>query len=506
MAPQFAEVDILARGNLAVDEIRDIAIEAEQKIIDVKEIERLSVWSNSGGSRGLGRGSNSPDRVGGMFIAFYGEDEAVSDLNGFEIMDLLRERLNDTPGYIVQVEEEKGGAPIGKPLQINVSGDNEQALISAIRKIGSQLEGMGSFKDIEDTSVTRGIEWELEINRTKAAQYGAGLSDVGASVQMVTNGIKVGEYRPLNLDREVDIRVRFPKSERNIDQLEKLNVQTMKGLVPVSSFVETNIQPATKSISRKGGKRVHSIAANTVEGAIPSVQIKKVKDWLDAEDLGRGVTVNFDGFDKYNKEAADFLVLGFITMLFVMLIVLVAQFNSFYQANIVLSAILLSFGGVFISLLILDRSFSTLQTGISCVALAGIVVNNNIVLIDTFNLLKRNNPGSTTKSLALRSAILRLRPVFLTSFTTIAGLLPIALGYSIDLIDRTIKSGSYITSFWEQMAASLVVGLTVATILTLVVTPCALAFSDSIRAFPSRMIRLFTRPFLTLNFSKRLTK
>ena len=110
------------------------------------------------------------------------------------------------------------------------------------------------------------------------------------------------------------------------------------------------------------------------------------------------------------------------------------------------------------------------------------------------------------RSLALRSAILRLRPVFLTSFTTIAGLLPIALGYSIDLIDRTIKSGSYITSFWEQMAASLVVGLTVATILTLVVTPCALAFSDSIRAFPSRMIGLISRPFLALNFSKRLTK
>ena len=455
----------------------------------------MSVWSNSGGSRGLGRRSGSPDRVGGMFIDFYGEDEAVSDLNGFEIMEVLRERLKDTPGYIVQVEEEKGGPPIGKPLQLNVSGDNEQLLVAAIGKIRTHLENMGSFIDIEDTTVTRGIEWELQINRTKAAQYGAGLSDVGASVQMVTNGIKVGEYRPLNLDREVDIRVRFPKSERNIDQLGNLNVQTMKGLVPVSSFVETNIKPATKSISRKDGKRVHSISANTVEGAIPSVQIKKVKDWLATQDLGRGVSVGDDGFDKYNKEAADFLVLGFIAMLFVMLIVLVAQFNSFYQANIVLSAILLSFGGVFVSLLILDRSFSTLQTGISCVALAGIVVNNNIVLIDTFNLLKRNNPGSTTKSLALRSAILRLRPVFLTSFTTIAGLMPIAMGYSIDLIDRTIKSGSYITSFWEQMAASLVVGLTVATILTLVVTPCALAFSDSVRSFPSRLTKLILKPF-----------
>jgi multidrug efflux pump len=503
VAPQFADVDILARGNLAVDEIRDIAIEAEQKIIDVKEIENLSVWSNSGGNRGLGRGSGSPDRVGGMFIDFYAEDEAVSDLNGFEIMDVLRERLEDTSGYLVQVEAEQGGPPIGKALQLNVSGDNEQALVAAIRKIRRYVENVGSFIDIEDTTVTRGIEWELEINRTKAAQYGAGLSDVGASVQMVTNGIKVGEYRPLNLDREVDIRVRFPKSERNIDQLSNLNVQTAKGLVPVSSFVETNIQPATKSISRKGGKRVHSLSARTVEGAIDSVEIKKVKDWLATEDLGKGVTIGYDGFDKYNKEAADYLVLGFIAMLFVMLIVLVAQFNSFYQANIVLSAILLSFGGVFISLLILDRSFSTLQTGISCVALAGIVVNNNIVLIDTFNLLKRNNPGSTTKSLALRSAILRLRPVFLTSFTTIAGLLPIALGYSIDLIDRTIKSGSYITSFWEQMAASLVVGLTVATILTLVVTPCALAFSDTIRAFPSKVINILLKPFQALNILKK---
>ena len=229
------------------------------------------------------------------------------------------------------------------------------------------------------------------------------------------------------------------------------------------------------------------------------MQIKKVKDWLKTADLGKNVIVGFDGFDKYNQEAAEYLVLGFIGMLFVMLIVLVAQFNSFYQANIVLSAILLSFGGVFISLLVLDRSFSTLQTGISCVALAGIVVNNNIVLIDTFNLLKRNNPGSSTKSVALRSAILRLRPVFLTSFTTIAGLLPIALGYSIDLIDRTIKTGSYITSFWEQMAASLVVGLTVATILTLVVTPCALALSDDMRSLPTRVGRLFMKPVLAIN-------
>ena len=500
VAPQFAEVSISARGNLAVDEIRDLAIEAEQKIIDLEDIEMLSVWSNSGGSMGM-RGIN-PDKVGGMFVDFYAEDDAVSDRNGYEIMDLMRERLNDTSGYLVSVEAEKGGPPIGKALQLNVIGKDAKALKIAIKRIRNYVETeVTGFTNIEDSSDRRGIEWELNIDRTKAAQYGAGLSDVGTAVQMVTNGIKVGEYRPLNLDREVDIRVRFPKNERNIDQLEKLNIQTAKGLVPVSSFVETIIKPATKSITRQNGKRVEKLSAETMPGVIPSAKIKQIKDWLAITDLGKGVTVAFDGFDKYNKEAADYLVLGFIGMLFVMLIVLVAQFNSFYQANIVLSAILLSFGGVFISLLILDRSFSTLQTGISCVALAGIVVNNNIVLIDTFNLLKRNNPGSDTKSVALRSAILRLRPVFLTSFTTIAGLLPIAMGYSVDLIDRSIKQGGYISSFWEQMAGSLVVGLSVATILTLVVTPCALALSDSVRKIPRRLLRLMLWPLkLMKNF------
>ena len=500
VAPQFAEVSISARGNLAVDEIRDLAIEAEQKIIDLEDIEMLSVWSNSGGSMGM-RGIN-PDKVGGMFVDFYAEDDAVSDRNGYEIMDLMRERLNDTSGYLVSVEAEKGGPPIGKALQLNVIGKDAKALKIAIKRIRNYVETeVTGFTNIEDSSDRRGIEWELNIDRTKAAQYGAGLSDVGTAVQMVTNGIKVGEYRPLNLDREVDIRVRFPKNERNIDQLEKLNIQTAKGLVPVSSFVETIIKPATKSITRQNGKRVEKLSAETMPGVIPSAKIKQIKDWLAITDLGKGVTVEFDGFDKYNKEAADYLVLGFIGMLFVMLIVLVAQFNSFYQANIVLSAILLSFGGVFISLLILDRSFSTLQTGISCVALAGIVVNNNIVLIDTFNLLKRNNPGSDTKSVALRSAILRLRPVFLTSFTTIAGLLPIAMGYSVDLIDRSIKQGGYISSFWEQMAGSLVVGLSVATILTLVVTPCALALSDSVRKIPRRLLRLMLWPLkLMKNF------
>tara|TARA_Y100001970_G_scaffold98563_1_gene123930 strand:- start:74928 stop:78128 length:3201 start_codon:yes stop_codon:yes gene_type:complete len=496
VAPQFADVNIYARGNLAVDEIRDIAIDAENRIIGIKEIETLGTWSNSGGGNGGSFRRGNPDKVGGMFVDFYSEDNVDTDLNGYEIIDLMRERVKDVSGYHVAIEAEKGGPPIGRGLQLDVIGEDPIALKKAVKKIRKYVENnVTGFTDIEDSTDSRGIEWELNIDRTRAAQYGAGLSDVGAAVQMVTNGIKVGEYRPLNLDREVDIRVRFPKEERNLDTLERLNVQTRRGLVPISSFVETKIQPATTAIVRQDGKRKESLSAEKLPGVIVSEKIKQIKNWLQTEDLGNGIKVVWGGFEEANKETTDYLVNSFIVMLSVMLIVLVAQFNSFYQAFIILSAILLSFGGVFISLLVLGRSFSTLQTGITCVALAGIVVNNNIVLIDTFNLLKRNNPQATIKSIALRSAVLRLRPVFLTSFTTIAGLLPIALGFSIDLIERDIKSGSYITSFWEQMAGSLVVGLAVATVLTLIVTPCALTMSESIAKRQNIISSFISAPF-----------
>ena len=304
---------------------------------------------------------------------------------------------------------------------------------------------------------------------------------------MVTGGIKVGEYRPLDADRELDIRVRFPKSERNIDQLEKLNVKTNKGLVAVSSFLESKAVPETTSIQRLDGKRVYKISAEKEKGVVVSEKMRQIKEWMSTADLGQGISINYGGFERYNAEATNYLVNAFILTLFLMMIMMVAQFNSFYQAMVILSAIVLSFGGVFLSLLIFNRPISTMQTGIAFIALTGIIVNNNIVLVDTFNVLKRNNPESDIKDIALRTAVLRLRPVFLTSFTTIAGLLPIALGYSVDLLDRTLKAGSFISSYWEQMAGALAVGLAVGTVLTLVVTPCALVVPEALRNIYSKV-------------------
>lgn len=350
--------------------------------------------------------------------------------------------------------------------------------------IDTELEGL---IDVENDLPKRGLEWKLDIDKTKAAQLSANTNDVGAAVQMVTGGIKVGEYRPLDADRELDIRVRFPKSERNIDQLEQLNVKTNKGLVPVSSFLESTPVPETTMIQRLNGKRVYKISAEKEKGVVVSEKMRQIKQWMSSADLGPGISIEYGGFEKYNSEATNYLVNAFLLTLFLMLIMMVAQFNSFYQALVILSAIVLSFGGVFLSLLIFGRPISTMQTGIAFIALTGIIVNNNIVLVDTFNVLRRNNPGTSLKDVALRTAVLRLRPVFLTSFTTIAGLLPISLGYSVDLLERTLKAGSFISSYWEQMAGALAVGLAVGTVLTLVVTPCALVVPETLKGIFSKI-------------------
>ena len=486
VAPQYSNINISARGNFSVDEVLALTLDVEKEVLQVEDIETSYTRTGSGRSR-FGRGS-SPDRIASITTDYYDKDERASGKDGYAILNEIRELTKGHSGILVQVESEKHGPPIGRAIDINVLGENPRTLMAATQKITRFIETeIDGLIDVENDLPKRGLEWKLDIDKTKAAQLGASLNDVGAAVQMITGGIKVGEYRPLDADRELDIRVRFPKAERNIDQLEKLTVKTNKGLVSVSSFLESKAVPETTTIQRMNGKRVYKISAEKEKGVIVSEKMRQIKEWMSTADLGPGISISYGGFEKYNAEATNYLYNAFLLTLFLMMIMMVAQFNSFYQAIVILSAIVLSFGGVFLSLLIFNRPISTMQTGIAFIALTGIIVNNNIVLVDTFNVLRKNYPEATVKSVALRTAVLRLRPVFLTSFTTIAGLLPIALGYSVDLIDRTLKAGSFISSYWEQMAGALAVGLAVGTVLTLVVTPCALVVPEAFRDIFSKI-------------------
>ena len=275
----------------------------------------------------------------------------------------------------------------------------------------------------------------------------------------------------------MDIRVRFPHSERNLGQLDQLRVPTSKGMVPISNFV--SIQPAPKSgtLKRVDSHRVITLQADVAEGLLPDTQLKGLQAALAKAELDPMVRINFKGEDEDQREAMEFLISAFITAIFLMALVLVTQFNSIYQALMVLSAIIFSTAGVLLGLLITAQPFGIVMVGLGIIALAGIVVNNNIVLIDTYNRIREEGKDAITA--ALQTGQLRLRPVFLTALTTVLGLMPMVLAMNIDLIHRDISFGAPSTQWWTQLSSAIAGGLSFATILTLILTPCLLVLGDN---------------------------
>src|SRR5690606_29259409 len=207
---------------------------------------------------------------------------------------------------------------------------------------------------------------------------------------LVTNGIKVDEYRPNDADDEVDIRLRFPDGKRSLDELDNLRVMTDMGMIPLSNFVTRTAQQKVGSINRSNAQRVMTIKANVVPGILVDDKVREIQNWLAEDaDLGRDVSYVFKGQDEEQKKAQDFLGKAFFVAIFLMAIILVTQFNSFYHAFLILTAVIMSTIGVFVGLIVTGQPFGIVMTGVGVISLAGIVVNNNIILIDTYAVLRR---------------------------------------------------------------------------------------------------------------------
>tara|TARA_B100000795_G_scaffold224100_1_gene179458 strand:- start:288 stop:1424 length:1137 start_codon:yes stop_codon:yes gene_type:complete len=331
------------------------------------------------------------------------------------------------------------------------------------------------LRDIEDTRSLPGLEWKLTVDRAQAAFYGADVTSVGFAVQLITNGIKIGEYRPDRSDDAVDIRVRYPEKDRGISALDQLKIRTSQGQVPISNFVTREAANNIDTTQRVNGKPVEYIRAGVSPDVLADDKVKELRAWLKTQQFDPALNIEFRGADEEQQESQQFTTIAFGLSLLLMFVLLVTQFNSLYQAFLILFAVVMSTAGVLLGLLVTDRPFSSLLTGVGIVALAGIVVNNNIVLIDTFNNIRKKNPGLDYVTLITRTGAQRLRPVFLTTLTTIFGLLPLAMNFSVDLINRSIVHGSQMSGMWVPLSQAIVSGMAFASILTLVATPAMLA-------------------------------
>jgi multidrug efflux pump len=490
--PEQAAILVSARGNLSAAEMRDLVTEVENVVINVDGVQ--SVFTQTGpGQGGPGQGGDAPaDMIGRISIELAPYEERRQ---GAVILEEIRDRTRGMPGINVEVRKREDGPPTGKDVQIQLSSNDPVALRAVTQKIRDHLaENVDDLIDIEDTLPLPGIEWVLKIDREQAGRFGADVAAVGATVQMVTNGILVGTYRPDDADDEVDIRARFPLTDRSIDQLDQLRLRTPNGLVPLSNFVTRVPAQQVNEITRKDGIQVMDVKANTIEGVLADDKVREIRAWLENEAIiDPRVNWRFRGADEDQAESAAFLGNAMIAALFLMFIILLTQFNSFYHSILTLSAVIMSTIGVLLGMVLTGQTFSVIMTGTGIVALAGIVVNNNIVLIDTFQgLLAR---GMEPVEAVLRTAGQRLRPVLLTTITTICGLLPMATQINVGFFDRTVTIGGPVAVWWVQLSTAIISGLSFATLLTLVVTPVMLAAPTVFRENAGAIRERVTAPF-----------
>jgi multidrug efflux pump len=482
----FTTVSIRAQGNLTVEEKAKLVVSTEEVLATIPEVK--SYYVSSGGF-GAG-GASSKDEVAGILLELVHSKQR--DLSSGESLEKIRGLTNSFPGIIVQVKKIEGGPPTGKDLQVEITSGSRDLLHEVTKKVRRYFdEELIDVIEIEDTLSLPGIDWSFEVDRNQAAMHGVDIAQLGGMIQLVTDGMYLGEYRPDDADAEVELRLRYPEGDRSIERLKSLRIATPQGPVPISSFVDIKPMPRVAVIQRLDSVEFTQVTANTDLGILASDKIAEVQAWLDTQDFGNEVTIEFRGGAEESDEATEFLGYAAGMALSLMMIILVAQFNSFYQAILILSAVVMSTAGVLLGLLLGGNSFSVILTGIGLVALAGIVVNNNIVLIDTFNKYRLDHPEESVRDAAYNAARLRFRPVLLTTITTIIGLLPLANGVSIDLIGREIQFGSQTASFWAPMAASIVNGLAFSTILTLLVTPVMLVLPGVIAKSTVRTCRRF---------------
>ncbi len=454
------------------------------------------------------------------------------EASGNKVMAALQAEMDKIPGIRTEILSLDRGPGQGKPVNLRLKGDNWEDLQEAAQIARTKFDNSAGLFQVEDTRPLPGIDWQIDVDVEAAGRYSADVATVGAMVQLVTRGLLLDTMRVDSSDEEIEIRVRLPEDERVLSTLDSLKVRTPDGLIPLSNFITRKPVEKLGQIDRIAQQRYFDVKADVTPGLVavfgtpedgeeiflgaarertadatgtpdiegaefgydyvtgplddavdpstlrteimnPNERIAYLTNWIETENpLPSTVSFEWAGDTEEEAESQAFLSSAFAAALGLMFVILLAQFNSFYNSVLVLLAVVLSTTGVLIGMLVMDQAFSIIMTGTGIVALAGIVVNNNIVLIDTYQEYSRYMPRIEA---IVRTAETRIRPVLLTTITTMAGLAPMMYGLSLNFADGGYSINSPTALWWKQLATAVVFGLGIATVLTLVLTPALLA-------------------------------
>ena len=489
--PEQAIVYVKARGNLSLNE-KDILVRQAELIVNAHPgVESVFSFAGAGGLNQNTAGASAPkDTIGQIQLETipWENRRGNSDLDGNKIIAELSNALSALPGIEIEILELERGPASPKPVHLRLKGENWNDLLNTTAQMRSIFDQTEGLIQVEDTRPLPGIDWQIDVDVEKAGRYGADVATVGAMIQLVTRGILLDTMRVDSSDEEIEIRVRLPEEDRFLSTLDNLKVRTADGLVPLSNFISRKPVAKLAEINRIDQKRYFDIKAGIepnlkrtvisddgIESEVfinANERIAFLTNYLQENPLPPGISWEWTGDQADQAESQAFLSSAFAAALVLMFIILLSQFNSFYNSFVVLIAVVLSTVGVLIGMLVMQQPFSIIMTGTGIVALAGIVVNNNIVLIDTYQELSRYLPKVEA---IIRTAEQRIRPVLLTTITTMAGLAPMMFGLSLDFVNGGYSVDSPTALWWKQLATAVVFGLGTATMLTLVFTPALLA-------------------------------
>lgn len=431
----------------------------------MRNIESIYTRSTVTADPGSAFTANTPNHVGVRFV-----DISERWRSSQESVVEIRERVKDIPGGEVTIALEVNGPPTGAPINIEISGENFKILGQISKEIRDYLSKVPHVKDIQDDFVEGIPSVQVVVDRQKAALFGLSTDGIGYALKSAYNGLEVSSFR--EGDEDYDITVQLQESDRRVvDILHELMLPTPSGqLVPLSTIARVTFSGSLGDITRIDNERVVTVRANVDEAQIPGpVARAEAADLLKDLHLPSGYAVKFTGEFEFQEESQTFLSQAFVVALLLIFLVLVSMFNSVVQPFIIMTSVILSLGGVFMGLALFQSPFGIIMTGVGVISLAGVVVNNAIVLIDYTNKLR--DRGYALQEAVIAAGVTRLRPVLLTAVTTILGLIPMVTGVSFDFHTGSISWASEASQWWRSMAIVVIFGLVVATFLTLVVVP-----------------------------------
>ena len=484
--PDQAQVQVLARGDLSAKERDNIVRVAETSIAPVSGVQDFYTQSFRAGDGG----NQTPrDSIGTIRTVFtdWNEREKASSL-----MDQMRDLVANLAGAEVSITQQQEGPGGAQPIKIELLGNDSDELAAATSAVVARMDELGGFVDVTDSRPLPGMEWTLVTDRDAASRHGVSISGLGTMIKMLTRGVRISDFRPDDTEDELDVVMRFMGDQRNLDRLKELRVPAADGsYIPLSVFASLEPKAKRGNIERLDGQRYMYINSDVATGMQAPERFEALKASLAASPLTQDVEVKYGGEDEDIQETQTFLSQSFLMSLVLMVIVLMIQFRSGWQSFVTMSAIVMSTGGVVLGLWATNQPFGVVMCGLGVISLAGIVVNNNIVLIDTFNEYQAR--GYDAREAAFRAGLVRFRPVVLTAVTTILGLLPMVFQLTIKIPDREILVGAPSSQWWTQLSSTIAGGLTFATILTLVATPALLVIGGRFAGFPTRLKQRLSR-------------